>query len=88
MSDRQPTIAFFPEPGAWGPTNNCVAVAEVLRSRGIRTVFVVEDSFKGVLTERGFEEALFRVSPPTGEEEASTPLTNTVAFVGSNWPRM
>ncbi len=69
MSENQQTIAFFPEPGAWGPTNNCVAVAEVLRGRGIRTVFVVEDSFKGVLAERGFEEALFRVAPATGEAE-------------------
>jgi hypothetical protein len=30
MSDRK-TIVFFPEPGAWGPTNNCV-VALVNRS--------------------------------------------------------
>jgi MGT family glycosyltransferase len=58
------TIAFFPEPGAWGPTNNCAAMAGVLRDRGHRTVFVVDESFAGVLEARGFEERLFRMAPP------------------------
>ena len=65
----RPTVAFFPEPGTWGPTNNGVAVADVLRDRGFRVVFVVEESFRGVLEARGFEEALFRVSPPPESEE-------------------
>jgi MGT family glycosyltransferase len=65
----QPTVAFFPEPGAWGPTNNCVAIADVLRERGYRCVFVVESSFTGVLEERGFEEAIFRTGPPPEHEE-------------------
>ena len=43
-----PTIAFFPE-GAYGPTNNCVGIARVLRERGARVVFVVEESFAGTL---------------------------------------
>ena len=58
------TIAFFPEPGAWGPTNNCSAMAEVLRARGHRIVFVADESFAGVLEARGFEERLFRMAPP------------------------
>jgi UDP:flavonoid glycosyltransferase YjiC (YdhE family) len=66
---NQKTVAFFPEPGAWGPTNNCVAIADVLRGRGVRCVFVVESSFKGVLEERGFEEAIFRTGPPPEHEE-------------------
>jgi MGT family glycosyltransferase len=65
----QPTVAFFPEPGAWGPTNNCVGIADVLRERGYRCVFVVESSFTGVLEERGFEEAIFRTGPPPEHEE-------------------
>lgn len=64
------TIAFFPEPGAWGPTNNLVAIAEVLRDRGQRCVFVIEESFKGELNKRGFEEALMRLGPPAAAEEA------------------
>ena len=61
------TIAFFPEPGAWGPTNNCSAMAEVLRARGHRVVFVVDESFGGVLEARGFDERLFRMAPPDDE---------------------
>ncbi len=56
--NHQPTVAFFPEPGAWGPTNNLVAMGNHLRERGIRVVFVVEESFEGELEKRGFEEAL------------------------------
>ena len=67
MTDRR-TIAFFPEPGAWGPTNNCVAIADVLAERGHRIVFVVDESFEGVLAKRGFEERLMRMAPP--EENA------------------
>ena len=57
------TIVFFPE-GAYGPTNNCVGIGDVLRRRGHRVVFVVEESFAGTLEEKGFEEALMRLGPP------------------------
>jgi MGT family glycosyltransferase len=57
------TIVFFPE-GAFGPTNNCVGIGEVLRQRGHRVVFVVEESFAGTLEEKGFEERLMRLAPP------------------------
>ena len=66
MSDR--TIVFFPE-GAFGPTNNCVGIGEVLRERGHRAVFVVEESFAGTLEEKGFEERLMRLGPPPEREE-------------------
>ena len=59
-----PTVALFPEPGAWGPTNNLVAIGNQLRDRGMRTVFVVEESFEGELVRRGFEERLMRLAPP------------------------
>ena len=42
------TFAFFPE-GAYGPTNNCVGIGDVLRRRGHRVVFIVEESFAGTL---------------------------------------
>ena len=51
------TIVFFPEPGAWGPTNNCVALGDVLRERGHRVVFVVDESFSGVLDSAGLRGA-------------------------------
>jgi len=62
------TIVFFPE-GAQGPTNNCVGIAEVLQGRGHRAVFIVEESFKGTLERRGFEERLMRLGPPPDYEE-------------------
>ena len=62
------TIAFFPE-GAFGPTNNCVGIGTVLRERGHRVVFVVEDSFAGTLEAKGFEEAHMRLAPEPDEPE-------------------
>jgi MGT family glycosyltransferase len=67
--ERRPTVAVFPEPGAWGPTNNLVAMCNVLRERGLRVVFVIEESFAGELEKRGFEEALMRMTPPPEHEE-------------------
>src|SRR2546426_2191283 len=63
------TIVFFPE-GAHGPTNNCVGIGQVLRDRGHRVVFVVEESFAGSLEAQGFEERLLRLGPPPEQEEA------------------
>ena len=62
------TIVFFPE-GAFGPTNNCVGIGEVLRRRGHRVIFVIEESFAGTLEEKGFEERLMRLAPPPEVEE-------------------
>jgi MGT family glycosyltransferase len=63
------TIVFFPE-GAFGPTNNCVGIGDVLRRRGHRVVFVVEESFAGTLEAKGFEERLMRLAPAPAEPEA------------------
>jgi MGT family glycosyltransferase len=62
------TIVFFPE-GAYGPTNNCVGIGQVLRERGHRVVFVLEESFAGSLEAQGFEERLMRLGPPPDVEE-------------------
>jgi UDP:flavonoid glycosyltransferase YjiC (YdhE family) len=63
------TIVFFPE-GAHGPTNNCVGIGDILRLRGHRVVFIVEESFAGTLEAKGFEERLMRLGPPPETEEA------------------
>jgi MGT family glycosyltransferase len=78
MPDRK-TIVFFPEPGAWGPTNNCVAIAEVLRERGHRIVFVVDTSFEGLLEGKGFEERGMRMAPP--EENADPTADPWAEFI-------
>jgi MGT family glycosyltransferase len=62
------TVVFFPE-GAYGPTNNCVGIGDVLRRRGHRVVFIVEESFAGKLEAQGFEERLMRLGPPPEQEE-------------------
>ena len=62
------TIVFFPE-SAYGPTNNCVGIGQVLRRRGHRVVFVIEESFAGALEEKGFEERLMRLAPAPEQEE-------------------
>jgi UDP:flavonoid glycosyltransferase YjiC (YdhE family) len=62
------TIVFFPE-GAYGPTNNCAGIGQVLRARGHRVVFIVEESFAGALEAKGFEERLMRLGPPPAEPE-------------------
>ena len=67
MTDAR-TIVFFPE-GAYGPTNNCAGVGAVLKARGHRVVFIVEESFAGTLEARGFEERLMRLGPPPAEPE-------------------
>jgi MGT family glycosyltransferase len=62
------TIVFFPE-SAYGPTNNCVGIGNVLRDRGHRVVFVLEESFTGTMEPRGFEERIMRLNPPPTEPE-------------------
>jgi MGT family glycosyltransferase len=68
MSDAGSTIVFFPE-GAYGPTNNCVGIGDVLRRRGHRVIFIIEESFEGTLEKQGFEERLMRLTPPPDVEE-------------------
>jgi UDP:flavonoid glycosyltransferase YjiC (YdhE family) len=69
VTDGRRTIVFFPE-GAFGPTNNCVGIGQVLRARGHRVVFIVEESFAGTLEAKGFEERLMRLGPKPETEEA------------------
>ncbi len=63
MNGDHGTILFFPE-GAFGPTNNCIGIGNVLKERGHRVVFIVEESFAGTLEAKGFEEAHMRLQPP------------------------
>jgi UDP:flavonoid glycosyltransferase YjiC (YdhE family) len=77
------TIVFFPE-GAHGPTNNCVGIGDVLRRRGHRVVFIVEESFKGRLEAKGFEERLMRLGPPP--EEAEVPGQFWIDFIRDTAP--
>ena len=68
LSTTGRSIVFFPE-SAFGPTNNCVGIGDVLRRRGNRVVFIVEESFAGTLEAKGFEERTIRLAPPPPEPE-------------------
>ncbi|GGO74106.1 glycosyl transferase family 1 [Nonomuraea cavernae] len=62
------TVLFMPE-SAYGPTNNCIGIGDILRRRGHRVVFAAEASWKGKLTALGFEEDLVDLAPPAEEEQ-------------------
>ncbi|WP_093799475.1 glycosyltransferase [Streptomyces sp. Wb2n-11] len=68
MTERRQrlTVLFVPE-SAYGPTNNCVGIADVLRRRGHRVVFAAEASWKGRLAALGFEEDLVDLAPPPAD---------------------
>ncbi|HEY2790960.1 MAG TPA: glycosyl transferase, partial [Micromonosporaceae bacterium] len=62
------TFLFAPE-SAYGPTNNCIGIGNVLRRRGHRAVFAAEASWKGKLAPLGFEEDLIDLTPPSDVEQ-------------------
>jgi MGT family glycosyltransferase len=70
MSERPLTILFMPE-SAYGPTNNCIGIGDVLRRRGHRVVFAAEASWRGRLERLGFTEDLVHLAPPSAESAAS-----------------
>jgi MGT family glycosyltransferase len=57
------TVLFMPE-SAYGPTNNCIGIGDVLRRRGHRVVFAAEASWSGRLEPLGFVEDLVDLAPP------------------------
>jgi MGT family glycosyltransferase len=68
VPERKLTVLFMPE-SAYGPTNNCIGIADRLRVRGHRIVFAAEASWKGRLAALGFEEMLVDLAPPAQEEQ-------------------
>src|SRR6266536_3375617 len=63
---RELTILFMPE-SAYGPTNNCIGIGDLLRRRGHRVVFAAEASWRGKLAPRGFTEDLVDLAAPAGD---------------------
>jgi UDP:flavonoid glycosyltransferase YjiC (YdhE family) len=72
MSERPLTILFMPE-SAYGPTNQCVGIGNVLLQRGHRVVFAAEASWQGKLAPLGFEEDLVDLAPPAEPVEGEEP---------------
>jgi UDP:flavonoid glycosyltransferase YjiC (YdhE family) len=63
MTDEPLTIMFWPE-SAYGPTNQCIGLAAVLRERGHTIVFAAESSWAGKLAPFGFIEELVDLAAP------------------------
>jgi MGT family glycosyltransferase len=67
---RPLTFLFMPE-SAYGPTNNCIGIGDVLRRRGHRVVFAAEASWQGKLEPLGFAEDLVNLAEPAeGDADA------------------
>jgi MGT family glycosyltransferase len=62
------TVLFMPE-SAYGPTNNCIGIGDVLRRRGHRVVFAAEASWQGRLEALGFVEDLVHLAPPSEDAD-------------------
>src|SRR5881396_1777112 len=67
MPARPLTVLFMPE-SAYGPTNNCIGIGDVLRRRGHRVVFAAEASWKGKLEPLGFAEDLVDLAAPSADD--------------------
>lgn len=62
MSEKL-TVLFLPE-SAYGPTNQCIGLGNLLLQRGHRVVFASESSWKGQLEPFGFDERLVDLAEP------------------------
>ena len=56
---------------AYGPTNNCIGIGNILRERGHTVIFAAEASWEGRLEPMGFVEDLVHLSaPPEADPDA------------------
>ena len=72
---------FWPE-SAYGPTNQCIGLAAILRDRGHTIVFAAESSWAGKLAPFGFIEELVDLAEPAegaGDEDAGAFWTEFIA---------
>lgn len=75
------TIMFWPE-SAYGPTNQCIGLAAILRDRGHTIVFAAESSWAGKLAPLGFVEELVDLAEPAegaADEDAGKFWTDFIA---------
>jgi MGT family glycosyltransferase len=66
MTPRHPTIALFPE-ASFGAALNCVGIAQALRERGARPVFICHPGFTGLFADYGFPEHHLPAPTDNGE---------------------
>ena len=78
---RPLTILFLPE-SAYGPTNQCIGLGDLLLKRGHRVVFASETSWAGRLSPLGFDERLIDLAeadPAATGEDAGRFWTDFIA---------
>ncbi|MEQ1702019.1 MAG: nucleotide disphospho-sugar-binding domain-containing protein [Ilumatobacteraceae bacterium] len=63
---------FMPE-SAYGPTNNCIGVGNILRQRGHTVIFAAEASWEGRLEPLGFVEDLVHLAEPAEPDPDAPP---------------
>ena len=63
---------FMPE-SAYGPTNNCIGVGNILRQRGHTVIFAAEASWEGRLEPLGFVEDLVHLAAPAEPDPDAPP---------------
>jgi MGT family glycosyltransferase len=85
MASRALTIMFWPE-SAYGPTNQCIGLAAILRERGHRIVFAAESSWAGKLAPFGFIEELVDLAEPAGGATDEDPGTFWTDFIAETAP--
>jgi MGT family glycosyltransferase len=79
------TIMFWPE-SAYGPTNQCIGLADVLRDRGHRIVFAAESSWAGKLAPFGFVEELVDLAEPAAGADDDDPGKFWTDFIAETAP--
>ncbi len=78
---EQLTVLFLPE-SAYGPTNHCIGLGDLLLKRGHTVVFASESSWAGKLEPMGFVERLVDLAEPdpdAGADDAGQFWTDFIA---------
>ncbi|AKS32818.1 glycosyltransferase [Mycolicibacterium goodii] len=78
-------IMFWPE-SAYGPTNQCIGLAAVLRDRGHTIVFAAESSWAGKLAPFGFIEELVDLAEPAAGGDDEDPGKFWADFIAETAP--
>ncbi|BBY85125.1 glycosyltransferase [Mycolicibacterium tokaiense] len=79
------TIMFWPE-SAYGPTNQCIGLAAILRDRGHTIVFAAESSWAGKLAPLGFVEELVDLAEPANGAADEDPGKFWTDFIAETAP--
>jgi len=75
---------FMPE-SAYGPTNNCIGVGNVLRQRGHTVIFAAEASWEDRLETPSFVEDLVHLAAQVEPDPDAPPALDNDTAAGQFW---